>query len=219
MTLYKQDVPIGNKLLEKPAGISIFYIEPKLNNMKKWVIGSLVGAIIVFVWQFLSWSVLPVHDKTAKYTDKQDAVMAAITANITDEGMYMMPSAPTKKEQQDMMKSMEGKPWATVIYHKAMDTDMTMMMIRGFLVDLFLVISLIYVLTRGGTPIARRAFSGAVALGLFAFIWTDYTGHIWFQLPWHMITGDLIDSLVAWGLCGIWIGWWLNRGSNKSAAA
>lgn len=186
--------------------------------MKKWIIGPLVGAIIIFAWQFLSWSILPVHDHTAKYTDKQDQIMATLTANITEEGMYMMPSAPTKKEQQDMMKNLEGKPWATVIYHNAMDTDMTMMMIRGFLTDFFLVITLIYVLTRSGTPAALRIFAGSVAIGLFSFIWSDYTGHIWFQLPWHMITGDLVDALVAWGLCGLWIGWWLNRVGNKPAA-
>jgi hypothetical protein len=192
--------------------------EPKPNNMKKWIIGSIVGAIIVFVWQFASWSFLPIHDKTAKYTDKQDAIMSALTSNITEDGMYMLPSAPTKKEQQNMMKDLEGKPWATVIYHSKMNTDMTMRMIRGFLVDFFLVISLIYVLSRGGTPNRMRTFAGSVALGLFAFLWGDYTGRIWFDLPWHMITGDFIDSIVAWGLCGIWIGWWLNKPGNKAAA-
>lgn len=179
--------------------------------MKKYLVGSLVGAIILFAWQALSWMMLPVHDKTMKYTPAQDQIMTTLSANITEEGMYMLPSAPTKKEQQDMMKSMEGKPWATVIYHKSLSTDMTMMMIRGFLVNVFLVISLIYILTRGSIPIARRVFSGSVALGLLTFLWGPYTGHIWFELPWHMIWGDLIDALVAWGLCGLWLGWWLNR--------
>ena len=179
--------------------------------MKRYIIGSLVGAIILFLWQFLSWMVLPVHDNSMKYTSTQNQIMDVLNANLSEDGMYMMPSAATKKEQQEMTKSMEGKPWATVIYHKAMNTDMTMMMVRGFLVDFFLVISLIYILTRGGIPVARRAFSGSVALGLATFLWGPYTGHIWFDLPLHMIWGDLIDAIVAWGLCGIWIGWWLNR--------
>ena len=179
--------------------------------MKRYLVGSLVGAIILFLWQFLSWEVLPVHDNSMKYTPAQNQVMDALNTNIREDGTYMMPSAATKKEQQEMMKSMEGKPWATVIYHKSMKGDLTMMMVRAFLVYFFLVISLIYILTRGGTPIPRRAFSGSVALGFATFLWGPYTGHIWFDLPWHMIWGDLIDALVAWGLCGIWIGWWLNR--------
>jgi hypothetical protein len=179
--------------------------------MKKWLIGSLVGAVIIFVWQAASWMFLPTHANSMKYTANQDQIMSVLNSNLSEDGLYSMPSAPTKKEQQDMMKSMEGKPSASVIYHKSTDTSMGMRMVRSFLVDVFLVISLIYVLTRGGIPIARRAFSGAVALGLFSWLWSDYTGHIWFDLPWHMIIGDLWDSLIAWGLCGLWIGWWLNR--------
>ncbi|HET6993716.1 MAG TPA: hypothetical protein VFI06_01980, partial [Chitinophagaceae bacterium] len=81
-----------------------------------------------------------------------------------------------------------------------------------FLVDLFLVISLVYILTRGGvTPAPRKVFSASVTYGLAFFLAGQYMGHVWFDLPWHMIKVDLIDNIVAWTLCGIWLGWWLNR--------
>ncbi len=178
--------------------------------MKKWLIGSLVGAIILFGWQALSWMALGIHNDSMKYTPAQKEIMNVLSSNITEEGMYMMPSAPTQQEQQSMMKEMEGKPWASVIYHKEFRSDMTRSMIRGFLLNIFLVISLIYILTRGGIPIARRVFAGSVAFGLAFFLWGPYTAHIWFDLPWHMIKADLIDSLAAWSLCGAWLGWWLN---------
>lgn len=178
---------------------------------KHWIIGSLVGAIIVFAWQALSWMMLGIHDNGMKYTPAQDQIMEVLSSNLTEEGLYMIPSAPTKKEQEEKVKEMEGKPWASVIYHKKFHMAMAGPMIRGFLVNLFLVISLIYILTRGGVPIARRVFSGSVAMGLAFFLWGPYTGHIWFGLPWHMIKGDLIDSLAAWSLCGLWLGWWLNK--------
>jgi hypothetical protein len=179
--------------------------------MKKYIVGSLVGGIILFGWQGLSWMVLGIHNSAMKYHPAQKEIMNVISANTTEEGLYMMPSAPTEKEQQAMMEEMKGKPWATVIYHKSFNADMAMPMIRGFLVDIFLVISLIYILTRGAIPIPRRVFSASVAIGLAFFLWGPYMGHIWFDLPWSMIKGDLIDSLVAWSLCGIWLGWWLNR--------
>jgi hypothetical protein len=182
--------------------------------MKKWLIGSIIGAILVFAWQGLSWTMLGIHNDAAKYHPAQDSIINYLSSTITEEGSYMIPGAKpgsTKKDHEDLMKQMEGKPWAFIIYHKSFSADMTMVMIRGFLVDIFLVISLIYILTRGSTPIPRRVFSGSVALGLFLFLWGPYTGHIWFNLPWGMIKGDLIDAIVAWSLCGIWLGWWLNR--------
>ncbi len=186
--------------------------------MKKWVIGSLVGAFLVFGWQSLSWTFLGVHKYMMRYTPKQGEVMNALSANLPDEGFYMMPSAPTEKERKALQDSLKGKPWATIIYHKEYKMDMVMPLIRCFLVDIFLVISLIYVLTRGGVPIARRVFSGSVAWGLAFFLWGPYIGHIFFQLPWEMIKGDLIDALVAWSLCGIWLAWWLNRNKLQPKA-
>lgn len=181
-------------------------------SKKHWIIGSLVGAIIVFAWQSLSWMMLGVHDKQMKYTPAQNEIMTVLSANLTEEGLYALPSAATNKEKEAMMKDMEGKPWASIIYHKAYDTSMGMRIVRAFLVDLFLVITLIYLFTRGGTvPIPRRIFSGAFAYGLAFFLGGEYMGRIWFDLPWHMIMGNLIDNLAAWSLCGVWLAWWMNR--------
>jgi len=190
------------------------FIEPKPTQMKRkhWIIGSLVGAIIVFAWQGLSWMVIGIHDKQMKYTPAQDEIMNVLSAKLTEEGLYSMPSAATKKEMEEKAKEMEGKPWAAVIYHKEYHMNIAMRTTRALLVDLFLAVSLIYVLTRGGVvPFPSRVFSASVAWGLAFFLAGQYMGHVWFDLPWHMITGDLIDNVVAWSLCGIWLAWWLNR--------
>ena len=84
--------------------------------MKKWLIGSVVGAIILFVWQAASWMFLPIHDDSMKYTPAQNAIMDVLSANIKEDGMYQMPSAPTKKEQQDMMEGLEGKPPGPLLF-------------------------------------------------------------------------------------------------------
>jgi hypothetical protein len=194
------------------VNIYTFCIEPKSTIMKKYIIGSIAGGILVFGWQGLSWMVIGVHDSQMKYHPSQKEIMDVISPNTPEDGLYMLPSAPTKKGQEAMMKEMEGKPWASIIYHKEYHADIAMRMIRAFLVDVFLVISLIYIFSRGGaTPIPMRVFAGSVAFGLSLFLAGFYMGHVWFDLPWHMIKGDLIDNLVAWSLCGGWLGWWLNK--------
>jgi hypothetical protein len=181
-------------------------------NPKKWLIGSIVGAIIVFAWQSASWMFLGIHNDGMKYTPAQNQIMDVLNSSITEEGLYQLPSAPTQKEQEEMKQTLEGKPWASIIYHKSFDSSMPMRIIRAFLIDLFLVVTLIYLLTRGqATPIARRIFAGSFAFGLAFFLSGEYTGRIWFDLPWHMIKGNLIDNLVSWSLCGIWLAWFLNK--------
>lgn len=182
--------------------------------MKKWLIGSLVGAIIVFAWHFLSWGVLGIHSDHMKYHPQQDSIIGFLSSTIKEDGAYMLPTvAPgmSHAEEEAYMEKCLNKPWASVIYHNKFEVNMPMQIARGFLIDLFLVFSLIYILTRAGTPTAMRIFAASIAVGLFCFLWGPYTAHNWFALPMSMIKGDLIDAFAAWGLCGIWLGWWLNR--------
>ena len=182
--------------------------------MKKWLIGSFVGAILVFLWQFLSWTILQIHRGESKYTPNQTEILRSLSSSLKEDGMYMLPTVPPGSSMEDgqkLAKDMNGQPWATIIYKNSYEHSMTMPMIRGFLVDWFLVFTLIYILTRGAVPTRLRIFAGSVALGLFTFLVGPYTMHIWFQTPNEAMTGHLIDGIVTWGLVGIWLGWWLNR--------
>ena len=72
----------------------------------------------------------------------------------------MLPNGTTPEETMKLMDTNKGKPWATVFYHHSMSSDMVKPMIRGFLVSIFLVVVLIYLLTRGGAPNSIRIIGG-----------------------------------------------------------
>jgi hypothetical protein len=182
--------------------------------MKKWIIGSLVGAIIVFAWQALSWMMLDLHKAEHKYTASQDQIMSTLNAANLDEGTYVMPnSAPdaSREQQEKVWKENNGKPWAMVVYGKAASADMTTPMIWGFVIDLLLVILMISIMVRGGLPSFIGIFTGCIAVGVFSFLWGPYMMHNWYQVPWSSISAHLYDAIIAWGLCGLWLGWWLRR--------
>ncbi|HEX7905513.1 MAG TPA: hypothetical protein VF487_16685 [Chitinophagaceae bacterium] len=186
--------------------------------MKKWLIGSLVGAILVFAWQFLSWTVLGIHNAEARYTAEQDNLLQVISSSLKEDGVYMLPTVPpgsSMSAAEELGKKMDGKSWATVTYLSSYSHNMTTPMIRGFLIDLFLLFLLIYILTRNGTPPTLRIITGSIAVGLFTWLVGPYMQHNWFQTPMSAVTPHLIDALVAWGLTGIWLGWWLNRNTKS----
>jgi len=185
--------------------------------MKKWIIGSLVGAIIVFVWQAASWMFLGIHNGHMKYTPAQQQIISTLSSSLTEDGMYFMPASKpgaSREEMENDMKEMAGKPWAMVTYGKSFNDDMIMPMITGFIVDIILVVLLISILTRGGLPGFTGIFTGAIAVGVFSFLWSHYMLRNWYNVPWSAIQGFLIDAIVAWGLCGLWLGWWLRRPVN-----
>jgi sensor histidine kinase YesM len=141
--------------------------------MKKTIIAALVGGIIIFIWQFLSWSLINLHQPAQQHTPKQGAIMDFLNSQQLDEGGYFMPGFPdnaSMDEMKQMMKHTEGKPWASIQYHKAMNTNMAMNMIRGLLVNIIAVFLLCWILVRMASPSFGRILTASLFTGLLFFL-------------------------------------------------
>ncbi|MFN0173873.1 MAG: hypothetical protein ACKVU0_04420 [Saprospiraceae bacterium] len=179
--------------------------------MKKQLIATIVGGLILFIWQFLSWSTLGVHNSEHGYTANQDKIMEALNQNLTEAGTYMVPGVPpgTSHEQAEaLMQPNMGKPWASISYHKSFNMNMGMNMFRGFVVDLLAAFLLSWLLLRFANLNMRTAVQSSIFVGLIGYLTIPYLNSIWFE---NNSIGHLIDALVSWGLLGIWMGWWLTR--------
>lgn len=182
--------------------------------MKKMIIGALVGGIILFLWQFLTWTVLNRHEAQQRYTPKQDSIMAYLNTQFSEDGAYMMPIfAPgtPKEEMEKQMMALEGKPGAQVIYRKSMPgmNKMFMNMGRGLLVNLFIIWLLCWLLTKINAPSFGTVFMGTLGTGIITFLHGPYTMHIWYTS--FDLMAHFTDALIAWGVTGLWLGWWLRR--------
>ncbi len=178
--------------------------------MKKQLIATLVGGLLLFVWQFLSWALLNVHGNEFTYTPNQDKIMEVLAQNL-DEGQYMMPMpAPnsTPEQQEAFMKSSAGKPWVTLAYHKSMSTEMGMNMFRAFVVDLLAVFLLVWLLGQRATLQMGSTVLSSLAVGGIGYLTIPYLNTIWFETS---SVAYLIDAFVQWGLVGVWLGWWLTK--------
>jgi lipopolysaccharide export LptBFGC system permease protein LptF len=182
--------------------------------MKKFIIGSLVGAVLLFAWQSLSWTVFHFHEKAYQYTSSQDTLLSQIGNNLKEEGQYIVPTLPAGsdyKSMQEFDKNMQGKPWAVVAYHKAYKSDMVMQVARGFLVCLFCVMMCCVIIGRLGSKRFGSIFATTLYLGIICFLFVWYNGHIWMYTGWEVLKPELLDDLVGWGLTGLWLGWWYSR--------
>ncbi len=178
--------------------------------MKKQLIATLVGGILLFVWQFLSWALLNVHGAEFTYTANQDRIMEVLSQNL-EEGQYMLPTAPpnsTPEQQQAIMESSTGKPWATLTYHKSMSADMGMNMLRAFAIDLLSVFLLVWLLLQSANLQFKSALLSSLAVGVIGYLTIPYLNTIWFE---ESSNGHLVDAVVQWGLVGVWLGWWLTK--------
>jgi len=182
--------------------------------MKKMIIGAIVGGIILFLAQFLSWAALNLHEAQQRYTPKQDSVMAYLNTQFSEDGGYLMPGFAPGTSDEDMKKQMtasEGKPWVQLFYHKSrpgMNT-MFMNMGRALAVDILIILLLCWLLVKIPAPSFATIFIGTLGTGLIVFLNAPYTMHIWYDS--FDLSAHLIDVLMGWGVTGLWLGWWLSR--------
>lgn len=179
--------------------------------MNKSLIGALVGGLILFMWQFLSWSILPIHQAEMEYTDMQDTILDCLVNSGIEEGTYFMPRLDddaSQEAQEAFYADQMGKPWAVVSYHSELSNNMGMNMFRGLVVNILAVFLLCYILVGREDLNFQKVLISSVMVGLIGYFTISYLGAIWFETP---TMGQLIDSIVQWALCGAWLGWWLNR--------
>jgi len=171
--------------------------------MKRQILFTVIGAVIIFVWQFLSFAMPNFHKSATEYTAKQGEILQKLEELGLEEGQYFLgqpdPSL-SKEEQEAMYAEFDGKPWAVINYQKSMSMEMAMPMIRGFLVDIVIAWMLFWMFRQQKDPTLKNRLLLSGFVGLSAFFFVPYTGYIWFREP--DIFAYLLDGIVPWLLIG-----------------
>lgn len=173
------------------------------------IIGALVGALLIFMWQFVSWSLAPVHKSEFQYTSMEADILASMEG--LEHGSYMVPGTPpgtSMEDEQALMEENIGKPWAYIHYRPEAKFTMGMNMFRGYAADFVAVLLLCWLLIKIPESNFSSTLMASIVVGLIGYCSVNYIETIWFETD---SIGHLIDAIVGWGLCGAWLGWWLNR--------
>ncbi len=189
--------------------------------MKKIIIGSLAGSVILFVWGAISWMLLPIHLQSFHYTPAQDSILSALSG--LESGAYMVPAADNRnakafdsKYQEECMKMHEvykGKPMATIMYIKEGVQENAMTFVRGLLFN-FISVMCVCIILAASSEKLRTFFERwwmVLLVSCVLVLQGPLMGYNWMGLPWHYVKGMVIDAFVSWGLCGAWLAWYFGK--------
>lgn len=180
--------------------------------MMRNVIAALVAGLLIMVWQTASHTFLQLHASQEQYTPNQEAILKVLSENLDKKGQYYLPNVPPGTSMEEMGKAMEaasGKPYASILYNPVMDTNMGANIGRGLGTNIILAFVLVWLLGKLKVQSFAGILSACLALAFITFCFYPYPGYIWYQT--NGIWVELGDSLAAFGLAGIWLGWFMTR--------
>lgn len=191
--------------------------------MKKLLIGSFVGAIVLFVWSFLAWSVLPIHLNTFMYNPAMNTVLKTLADSNVETGVYAMPMADNRnvsgfdskyrEETERVMKESENKPAVMVSYLKEGYQFSALTIIKGFLINLITLFAACMLLIPGYKTM--NTFFGRWWLTLFVGVLVSAAGPLinynWMGAPWSYTIDLIMDVMVNWGITGLWLAYYFKN--------
>lgn len=174
--------------------------------MKKPLLFGILGGLILFVWQFISFAGANLHGSAQAYTPLQDPILERLAELNLEEGMYALGS-PSPEERADpalgaeYMARMEGQPYGVLNYQMNWRGDMTPNLLRSVVMNILTALLLFGILGLAGDATTGKRVMIAVAVGLAGFMFYPYSNFIWFKNP--DIWAHLADALVPFALLGM----------------
>ena len=162
----------------------------------KIAIATVVAGIIMFVWGFLSWTVLPWHKVDVHQFQDESLVMQTLTAQGPESGIYWVPG-----NEEDYTPETPGA--FVNLLNEGYGTGMGQMMIGGLVCNLIFAFLTIMLLAKtsgmsyGGKVGFITMVGFLVALGSALPYWN------WFGFPAGYSLVQIADVTIMWLLAGL----------------
>lgn len=168
--------------------------------MKSRILATVVGGVILFIWGFISWAVLPWHSDVANKFSNEEFVAEFLKANAPRPGIYYIPFS-----EEDVKL---GKTSAFMsIVPDGFDMNMSKKMAIGMLGQIasaLIVVILAGIMIGNSNQVGYGQCVKYIAMLGFAI---GFIGHFpywnWFEFSTPYVAVIIADTVIAWLLAGL----------------
>lgn len=180
--------------------------------MKRILLSALAGAVVYFVWQMLTWMMIPVHGPTVSSLPDESAVRDLLVAQNLESGVYIVPYGNDDEDMMDPESEFytrhQAGPLFSIFYHReGLEPMMMSILIFGFLTD-FLGVALASTLLCCASDArcfatykARVGF--VTGLGVFLALMGHVAYYNWMHFDGYYTAMFVVDAIVGWFLVGL----------------
>jgi len=172
------------------------------------ILSLVIGTIVLFVWNAVSWMALPFHTTSLKNIPEEMINQAAFKEAMPESGVYHFPGMHASSDEEEMQKIeavlAEGPRIPLMVYvNKSTKLFDPMTFLQSLLVN-FLTVLLTYLLiARISKKDKSSILLSALGIGVVAVLVSDLSQKVWFMFPWGYTLVNAMDKVVAFSLLGL----------------
>lgn len=180
-------------------------------------IAALLGAIVMFFWQFASHTFLPFGEMGFRAPQNEDVVLQAVSSGFGQPGIYAVPYIDPAKMNDEAVANAwiekeKANPFAFVVVAPPNPDAGGMGKELGtqFVTNLLAALLVAWLLAATAWGFGARVL-GATAVGVFGWLANIVPQWNWYRFPTDFALGNLLDQGIGWLLAGVAMAWWLGR--------
>jgi len=168
---------------------------------KRVLLAGVVGAIAMFVWNFVAHDLLPLGEAGIKQIDNEQALLSTMKSTLSAPGMYMYPNMT--KDMSENEKKIASGPSGLLIYFPSRSFSFPKMLAIEFVTELLQALIAVYLLslTSVGSFGGRLGFFALI--GLLAAIATNVSYWNWYGFPDNYTCAHMLTEWVGYLCAGV----------------
>ena len=178
--------------------------------MGRILLGTLVGAVAIYVWGMVFWMVTPLPTMAIKHLPQEASTMTMLQGQLGESGVYSFPgiteeeAAATDDACALCMEKFKKGPVGVLFYHKQGFNPMSAsVMGMGFGIDVLCALAGAWLLSAARLPGFGQRLLFLIGLGVVAAISTHAKEANWmFHHPQYAAIMS-IDTIGSWVFAGI----------------
>jgi hypothetical protein len=175
--------------------------------MNRILLAGLLGGIAMFIWVYISWTVLPLGSIGLRKLPNETAVLDALQKNIAENsgiylfpGLWLEPNPPDK----DFAEKMARAPSGILMYNAAGSRSIAMSrwLLVDFLTALAQALLAVFLLSRTRLTTFGARLTFVLLVGMLAASATNVGYWNWYGFPWSYTLALIFTQVVGY----LWIG-------------
>lgn len=183
---------------------------------KKLILATVLGGLTLFLWAFISHSLLGWYAPQYRTFTNQDAVEEAIVSGVSGSGLFLLPNmTPQQKSlpsaeravaEAEMMERLFRGPMVFAVIRVGPSASFPVLLLIQLLLSLLAALTAAWLLYRAGLATYGSRVAFVAALSLPIVFWAKLPAWNWWSFPAGFTFVESVDALIGWTLLGVVLG-------------